>query len=187
LTGRKKGSVLIIGAGAIGLALVKILKIKGFAPIVVSEPVAAKRELAQKFGADTVIDPMNSNLLMSGFELTNGTGFEIVYECAGIPNLISVAMNAVGAGGVVCQLSVIYQNISINPAIMTFKEISLLASYGNTHEENKRCLQWIAEGKLDSRPLVSDLVLLEELPEIYQSRIQSGKAIKVMLQIGEEF
>ncbi len=187
LTGREKGSVLVIGAGAIGLALVKVLKIRGFGPILVSEPVQSKRELAQQFGADAVIDPMNDDLLTSGFQITKGTGFEIVYECVGIPELISTAMNAVGAGGVVCQLSVIYQDISINPAMMTFKEISLLASYGNTHEENKQCLQWMAEGRLDSSPLVSDLVLLEDLPEIYQSRIQSGKAIKVMLQIGEEF
>jgi hypothetical protein len=42
-------------------------------------------------------------------------------------------------------------------------------------------------GKLDGRALISDLITLDELPRVYTERIHTGKAIKVMLQIGEEF
>jgi threonine dehydrogenase-like Zn-dependent dehydrogenase len=45
----------------------------------------------------------------------------------------------------------------------------------------------MAEGKIDARPLISDLISLEELPRVYRERIHPGKALKVMLRIGEEF
>ena len=73
------------------------------------------------------------------------------------------------------------------PATLNFKEISLTASYSNTHAENIACLDWMAKGDVDGRPLISDLISLDELPRVYKERIHTGKALKVMLKIGEEF
>ena len=73
------------------------------------------------------------------------------------------------------------------PTAMNFKEFRFTGSYSNTHEENLQCLQWMAEGKIDSRPLITDLISLDQLPQVYKDRIHPGKVIKVMLQIGEEF
>ncbi|MEA1970581.1 MAG: hypothetical protein U9N37_03050, partial [Thermodesulfobacteriota bacterium] len=60
-------------------------------------------------------------------------------------------------------------------------------SYSNTHEENIQCLRWMSEGKIDGRPLITDYTGLDDLPRIYRERIDTGRAIKVMLRIGEEF
>jgi 2-desacetyl-2-hydroxyethyl bacteriochlorophyllide A dehydrogenase len=187
LSEKNGGSVLVIGAGAVGLALVKLLKVSGFSPIIVSEPSVAKRDLALKFGADQVIDPLQNDLVASSFGITNGEGFSTVFECAGLPDLISVGMNVVGPGGTVCQISVVYKDIMINPAILLFKEIRLTGSYGNTHEENIQCLKWMADKKLDAVPLISDYTTLDELPGLYKDKISTGNTIKVMINIGEEF
>jgi hypothetical protein len=45
----------------------------------------------------------------------------------------------------------------------------------------------MSQGKLDGRPMISDLSTLEELPDLYHEKIHPGKTIKVMLQIGPEF
>lgn len=94
-------------------------------------------------------------------------------------------MNLAGPAERICQLSVIYDQIEINPDVLMFKELTLTAAYGNTQEENLRCLQWMSEGKLDVRPLITDMITLEQLPQICQERIQTGKTIKVMVCIGE--
>ncbi|HDP24730.1 MAG TPA: hypothetical protein ENN34_04730 [Deltaproteobacteria bacterium] len=83
--------------------------------------------------------------------------------------------------------SMIMKNIEISPMILNFKEILLTGSYSNTHEENRQCLQWMARGLLDGRPLISDTSTLDELPALYRDRIDTGNTIKVMLSIGEEF
>ncbi|MCP4665022.1 MAG: alcohol dehydrogenase catalytic domain-containing protein, partial [Deltaproteobacteria bacterium] len=181
-SGKDGGPALVMGGGPIGLALVKLLRLKGFGPIAVTEPVKEKRDLAAAFGADLVIDPFHENTGMHVFECTDGVGFETVFECSGATENVQAAIDFAARGGVVCVVSVILKQVSIMPAAMTFKEILLTASYGNTHEENGLCLEWMAEGKLDGRELISDLISLEQLPDVYKERIHTGKAIKVMLQ-----
>ncbi len=186
-SGKRSGSALVIGAGAVGLALVKILKILEYGPIAVSEPMESKRKLAEKFGADLSIDPLKDDLLSETFRYRGAAGFDTVFECSGLSTMLATAMNVAGPTASVCQLSVIYEDVSINPAVLMFKELNLTGSYGNTHQENRQCLNWMAEGKLNGKDLISDWCSLEELPEVYKTKIHTGESIKVMLNIGEEF
>jgi 2-desacetyl-2-hydroxyethyl bacteriochlorophyllide A dehydrogenase len=184
---RKDGSALVVGGGPIGLALVRLLKIIGFQPIALSEPVAEKRMTAMSSGADVVIDPSADNLGRCVFESTAGIGFETVFECSGCADAVQTAMDATARGGTVCILSMNFGQLPIISTTLNFKEIWLTGSYSNTHEENRQCLQWMADGKLDGRPLITDLISLDRLPNVYKERIHTGKTIKVMLQIGDEF
>jgi (R,R)-butanediol dehydrogenase/meso-butanediol dehydrogenase/diacetyl reductase len=184
---RKNGSALVIGGGPIGLGLVRLLKIIGFGPVVISEPVAQKRSIAESYGADGVIDPFTQDLGACVFNTTGGMGFEIVFECSGVADAIQTAMDAAARSGTVCVVSMNFGQINLSPTTLNFKELWLTGSYSNTHAENIQCLQWMQAGRLDGRPLITDLIALDELPRIYSERIHPGKAIKVMLQIGDEF
>ena len=186
-SGKKGGSALVIGGGSIGLALVRLLKVMGFGPIALSEPVEEKRTLAVRFGADKVIDPFHENLILRVMDETGGSGFDTVFECSGLGDSVQTAVNIAVNGGTVCVVSIIMQNIEIVPVVLNFKEVWLTGSYSNTHEENIRCLRWMAEGKIDGRPLITDHIGLDDLPHVYEERIHTGRAIKVMLTIGEEF
>jgi len=184
---KEGGSALVIGAGPIGIALVGLLKLKGFGPIMVSEPVAEKRALAKTFGADEAVDPFTENLGLCAYACTREVGFETVFECSGIPGNVQAGIDASARGATVCIVSVMFRDMTLSPITLTFKEILLTASYSNTHEENRQVLDWMARGKLDARPLITDLISLDDLPKVYADRIHTGKAVKVMLQIGEEF
>ncbi|MBN2539394.1 MAG: alcohol dehydrogenase catalytic domain-containing protein [Deltaproteobacteria bacterium] len=186
-SGKEGGSALVIGGGSIGLALVRLLKVMGFGPIALSEPVEEKRTLAVHFGADTVIDPFHENLILRVMDETGGAGFDTVFECSGLGDSVQTAVNAAANGGTVCVVSIIMQNIEIVPVVLNFKEVWLTGSYSNTHEENIRCLRWMAEGKIDGRPLITDYISLDDLPHVYEERIHTCRAIKVMLRIGREF
>ncbi len=176
-------SALVVGGGPIGLALVRLLKILEFHPILLSEPVAKKREIAQAFGAGHVIDPLTEDLSRNIFVHTEGRGCDVVFECSGVPSLIQSCMDAAARGGTVCVVSVMYTEARITPITLNFKEIRLTGSYSNTHAENIQCLNWMTEGKLDGRPLITDLISLDQLPDIYEKRIDTGQAIKVMIDM----
>jgi (R,R)-butanediol dehydrogenase/meso-butanediol dehydrogenase/diacetyl reductase len=184
---KDKGSALVIGGGPIGLAVLRLLKIIGFGPVVLSEPLAEKRVIAESFGVDGVIDPFSEDLGACVFNTTGGSGFETVFECSGIPDAIQTAMDAAARSGTVCVVSMNFGQINISPTTLNFKELWLTGSYSNTHAENIQCLQWMQAGKLDGRALITDLIALDQLHRIYAERIHPGKAIKVMLQIGDEF
>ncbi len=186
--GTRGGSALVMGGGAIGIAAVKILKILGYFPIALFEPVDEKRALGGQSGADFLIDPRDGNLADRSFECTGGIGFGTILECSGKTDNIPLALDVAAKGGSVSMISIFFKGIFIaQPLTMNFKEIRFTGSYSNTHEENSTCLKWMAEKKLDARPIITDLIALEELPFIYKKRIQTGEALKVMLKIGDEF
>jgi 2-desacetyl-2-hydroxyethyl bacteriochlorophyllide A dehydrogenase len=181
------GSALVVGGGPIGLAAVRILNVLGFGPIALSEPVEEKRDLGKRFGADFVIDPLKEDISGQGREWTRGTGFETILECSGVSENVSLAFTLAAKGGTICIVSM-FKGLAVNqPMALNFKEPRLTWSYSNTHQENIRCLAWMAEGKIDAREMITDLIPLEELPRVYRERIHPGKAIKVMVKIGEEF
>lgn len=188
IAGGKGGSALVMGGGPIGLAAVRLLKLLGFSPIALSEPVQAKRELGKGFGADRVLDPRTEDLRQAARDWTGGAGFETILECAGAAENIPPAFELIACGGALCMIGMIFAGIALpQPLIMNFKEFRFTGSYSNTHEENSRCLEWMAKGEIDARPLISELISLEELPRVYRERIHPGAALKAMLRIGEEF
>ncbi len=185
--GRRRGSALVVGGGPIGLALVKLLGLMDFGPIILSEPVAAKRELAKAFGAHAAMDPFADDTGRQVFKHTAGHGFDFVFECSGVADNIAQALDWVARGGDVCIVSLIFDPATITPLALNFKEARLTGCYSNTHEENRQILRWMAEGRLDGRPLISDVARLEQLPQVYRERIDPGHAIKVMVDVGESF
>ncbi len=186
-TSSRTGSALVMGGGPIGLAAVRILKILGYGPIVRFEPVNEKRNIALFYGAEHTFDPLEKDTDQQVMAIVPG-GFQKIFECSGVKSNIDRAVNLSMDNGEICIVSMIFTPLTITaPFLMNLKEVRLTASISNTHRENIQCLTWMAEGKLDARPLISDCEPLERLPAVYRERIDTGQAIKVMLQIGEEF
>lgn len=186
-TSDRKGSALVMGGGPIGLCTVRLLKILGYGPIVLYEPVTAKRAIALVYGADHVFNPLEKDADQQAMAVAPG-GFNKTFECSGVKQNIDRAILLSADNGEICIVSMIFSPLEIAaPFLINLKEIRLTASNSNTHEENIQCLRWMAEGKLDARPLISDYALLARLPEIYRERIDTGLAIKALFKIGEEF
>jgi 2-desacetyl-2-hydroxyethyl bacteriochlorophyllide A dehydrogenase len=186
-TGPETGSALVMGGGPIGLSAVRILKILGYHPVVLFEPVKEKRDLALGYGADRVFDPGEKDLDLQVRSMVEG-GFDKIFECSGVTANVSRAFHLAADCGQVCIVSVMFKPLEIPaPYLINFKEIRLTASISNTQAENIQCLNWMAAGTVDARPLISDLVPLAKLPEVYRERIDTGLAIKALLQIGDEF
>jgi len=186
-TGPKTGSALVMGGGPIGLCAVRILKILGYGPIVLFEPVLAKREIALLYGADHVFDPLEKSANLEAMAVAP-KGFDKTFECSGVKSNVDRALILASDNGEVCIVSVIFSPLEIaTPYLINFKEIRLTASISNTHAENIQCLNWMAEGILNARPIISDDEPLERLPVVYRERIDTGLAVKVLLRIGEEF
>ena len=186
-TSGAKGSVLVMGGGPIGLCAVRILKILGYGPIVLFEPIKEKRDIALLYGADHVFNPLEKDTDEQAVTIAPG-GFQKIFECSGVTSNIDRAINLSMDNGEICIVSMIFSPLTISaPFFMNLKEIRLTTSISNSHQETIQCLQWMAEGKIDARPMISDIEPLERLPAVYKDRIDTGLAIKALFVIGEEF
>lgn len=84
-------TVAIVGGGTIGLFTMQWAKIFGAKEVVVFDISDDRLKLAKKLGADEVINTSDSNFMEQVGTLTNGKGFDYVYETAG--NIITIKMS----------------------------------------------------------------------------------------------
>lgn len=96
---RPGGDLLILGAGSMGLTILKLARRHPLGKIVVVEPVQRKRQLAQQFGADVVLDPNHGSLLAQCMQESNGRGFRSVVEASGSPKSARLAFQLLTRGG----------------------------------------------------------------------------------------
>ena len=86
---RHNDVVCILGQGALGLFATQWSRIFGAKTIITSDPLAMKREMSKKMGADYVIDPTTQNVTEEVEKITGGVGCNVVIDCAGVPDTIS--------------------------------------------------------------------------------------------------
>jgi 2-desacetyl-2-hydroxyethyl bacteriochlorophyllide A dehydrogenase len=127
-------SVAIIGAGAIGLLMLQLVKLKGAKEIIVIEPVPEKRKSALLLGASIVIDPFDEQFEEHHLEMCNG-GTDVVIECAGNVPAVEAAFKIVRRGGRIIIFGLADSSSAINFNLQKFfhKEITVKSSLLNPY------------------------------------------------------
>ncbi len=75
--------VAVCGGGPIGLLTVQAMIMAGASELTLIAPIAARRELALKYGADHVIDSTTQDLSARAAEITDDLGYDVVVDCSG--------------------------------------------------------------------------------------------------------
>lgn len=174
-------TVAVIGGGMIGMIMLQLAKLSGAGKLIMLEPVAEKRAVAKKLGADLCIDPLNENvkevLAQNGIDRIS-----CVIECVGKPATMEQAIDIAGKKSVVMMfgLTAPEDTISVKPFEIFQKEITLKASFINPYTQ-KRALELIDNGKLDVTSIVYAHEPLEKLPEILSDASLRAKGKFIIL------
>jgi (R,R)-butanediol dehydrogenase/meso-butanediol dehydrogenase/diacetyl reductase len=106
----------------------------------------------------------------------------VVIECAGVPRLLQTAVDLARSGGVVQLLSFLAEPATINAARWLAKEVTVVASNAYTHDDFRRSMAFLADGRVRAQPLHSRTVRLDEL-EATLSGLSAGPAddVKVLV------
>ena len=115
-------SVLILGGGPIGLAVIQALKAKGAERIIVSEVASRRKEFAKQFGAHFVIDPMEEDVVKRVREICGGQGVNVVFDAAGSQAGLDAAILALRARGTLVNIAVWEKMATITPNHFLFRE-----------------------------------------------------------------
>ena len=159
-------TVAVIGGGMIGMIMLQLAKLSGAGRLIMIEPVAQKRVLAQKLGADLCIDPLNEDVKAVLAE-NHIDRIACVIECVGKTGTMEQAIDIAGKNAVVMLFGLTAPNdlIQVRPFTLFQKEIVLKTSFINPYTQ-KRALALIDSGKIDVTSLVYAVESLERLPEI---------------------
>jgi Zn-dependent alcohol dehydrogenase len=181
-------TVLIMGAGGIGISAVQGARLAGASMILVSDPVAERREAALEFGATHTIDPMAEDVAAHCFELTGGIGMDYAFETAGVAALIDVGLNATRNGGKIICVGAPPLEDPINiPSAVIFaisgkKLCGCMLGSANSLREIPRLVSLWQAGKLDLEGMITARRPLEEVNEGLAD-LTAGKGIRTVLEI----
>ena len=177
-------TVLVIGGGPIGIIMMQLAKYSGASKVIMSEPVAEKRELALKLGATAVVDPINENV--DEFLAGCTQNVDCVIECAGRTQTQEDAIRFAGKGATVMFFGLTGPEdaIRVKPDDIFKKELKITSSFINPYTVS-RAISILDSGVIDVKSIITSLIPIEELPHVLADP-STRRDGKVMVKFGEE-
>lgn len=160
-------SVVVIGAGGVGLSVVQAAALSGANPVVAVDLAENKLELASRLGATALVRVTDAPIRGQVEEALGATGADVVIDTTGIPAVIEQAYELAGPDGRVILVGVppVDGRASIYTLPLHFGKV-LTGSHGGSarpHRDIPRLAALYENGKLDLASLVTDRFSLDEI------------------------
>lgn len=172
---------LVQGGGTIGCIMTQLLYRGGISKVILSEPVAHRREIAKAVGATLVVDPKTEDLPAILKRETNGLGPEYVFDCVGHHKLIEEGIQLVQKGGTIFVVGVADPAgvANIKPYDLFAKELTIKASCLRPYTF-ARAVRYLPY--LNLKPIVSVEYPLEKTKEAIHALRQSQLGCKILVK-----
>jgi L-iditol 2-dehydrogenase len=170
-TPRRGDTVVVIGAGIMGLLHVAALRASG-AFVVVSEPDAMRRAKALELGAHAAIDPSTQDYVEAVGCLSGGRGASVTYVAVGAPTAIEQAVRAAAKRGVISVYASVHprgSSIQVDPNVFHNKEVVLSGSMAQDREDFLDAVCSISQRSIELGPLLSGVFPLDQLELAFEA------------------
>lgn len=180
LSGIRTGdTVLVLGAGPIGLAVAFWARRFGAGRVAVQDIASWQEDRALGMGADVfVVDPADP---VGSAERALGGKADIVFECVGLPGLIAQAVDQVKPRGTILLLGLCTRPDTFNSFAMLSKEVRLVTAAFFTTQEYEASLAALEQGAVAPRTMVTGTITLAETPAVYEALKRRTQQCKVMI------
>lgn len=182
-------SVMIAGQGILGVIALQIAALSGAVPLLVSDYDPARRALALRLGADLALNPADADFAEQVREATGGRGVNAVVEVTGVAAALKQALKYVAREGRISLLGCtrvpdaaidFYQDVHCPGVTLiganTWNRPCFESRPGQwtEHDDYRTFLQLLAVGKMQVRPLISEIVSPEKARDVYE-RLDHGE------------
>ena len=176
-------SVAIIGPGSIGLFHLQAFRSAGASIIIVIglDQDARRLEIAQKLGADHVINGSKEDVVKRVKELTGGLGCDIVVEAANHPSTVGQAIDLASAYGRV-MLFGLYPEATVSPLTLMRSGLSVMGDVATIPAWYQRAIRWLQYKKVSAEPMISRPFRLDQANEAFKA-FSEGQSVKVLFEM----
>jgi len=177
-------TVLITGAGPIGLLVMAAARAAGATDVLVTDVIEEKLDRARDRGADRAIDVSETDLEAAVEAYTDGVGADVVIEASGAQAAIQSTVDAARRGGTIVLIGLADQaTVPLDVLAIIDNEIDLLGSfrYENTYPT---AIDLLADDGVDLEGLVDFRSPLSEIEAAFQ-RATDPSVVKGMISLGE--
>jgi erythritol/L-threitol dehydrogenase len=174
--------VVLAGAGTLGLGMVGAAKLHSPKKLVVMDTKPDRLELAKKFGADLVLNPLNDDVVKIVKEMTNGYGCDIFIEATGHPNAVVQGLQMIRKLGRFVEFSVFSHDVTVDWSIISDrKQLDILGVHLAPY-----CYPFVIDaignGRLPTEGVVTHRLPLEEYEKGIAMMKKGDKSLKILLE-----
>ena len=190
---------LVVGCGPVGLSVIAALRIRDVHPIIAADFSPGRRALAQRMGADMVVDPAESSPYQSWKDMATPPGYDgsryaqlfgsgpkqrpcVIFECVGVPGVIQQVIDGAPSGARIVVVGVCMETDRFEPFFGIVKQLNLQFVLAYTGEEFAASLRHIAEGQVDVTPLITGHVGLEGVKDAFVELANPEQHAKIIVQ-----
>ncbi|CAI9395494.1 Erythritol/L-threitol dehydrogenase [Bacillus sp. T2.9-1] len=173
--------VVLAGAGTLGLGMIGAIKKSGPGKLVVLDLFDDRLELAKKFGADLVLNPLRDDVTKIIKEMTDGYGCDIYIEATGAQKSVEQGLTLIRKLGTFVEFSVFKEPVTVDWSIISDrKELDVLGSHLGPY-----CyplvIEGIMNGDLPTEGVVTHKLPLEEFEKGFKLVKDGKESLKVIL------
>jgi L-iditol 2-dehydrogenase len=165
-------TVVVVGAGMIGLLVVQVLKAKGSRNILAVDVDPRKLALAHRMGATRTLNPKERDVTAAVRDVTGGRGADVSFEVVGHGDTVLTAIRSLRKGGTVVLVGNLSPAVELPLQEVVSREISVLGSCASSGEIPE-CIDLLARGVVDVDPIISLKAPLDDGPELF-ARLYGG-------------
>ena len=147
-------TVVVVGAGMIGLALVQALSQAGCGRLIAVDIATDKLALAPKCGATNIIYSATEDVPAAILRLTEGLGADLAFEAVGVPATVDMALRCLRKGGAATLIGNVTPKVEFPLQTAVTRELTIHGSCAS-QGEYPACLDMLARGALRAAPLIS--------------------------------
>jgi L-iditol 2-dehydrogenase len=173
-------TVLVLGAGPIGLLHLQVARANGAGRVIVSEPSPGRREHARRLGAARTVDPTTEDLAEAVAELTGGEGVDAVIIAIGVPALLGDALKLCRKGGRV-NVFAGFKGTGLSEVeanLLHYRQIRLTGSANSRRADFQTALSLVANGVVDTGSMVTHRFPLADVTDAL-AKVGADDAVKV--------
>lgn len=176
------GTVVVIGAGTIGLFILQGCRLRGAAKLIVADINDFRLDLAGRLGADMVVNPLKQDLRELIAEQTGGSGADVVLEAVGYAKTFDTAVSLTKLGGRVVAVGNLEKTVEFDLQQFIARELTFSGSYASAGEFSQ-CIDLVASGKVQVEPLISEVLPLEDGPAAFDRLLKAEEdLLKIVLE-----
>lgn len=179
-------TVLVMGLGGIGVSIVQGARLANASRIIVSDPVAERRDHAANFGATDILDPTNEDVVARTLELTGGIGVDYAFDGAGHSSLITAGLQASRIGGTTVMVGAATDPLELPiPALLLSQEkklVGCLLGSCNGHRDVPRFLALWRKGVLDLESMISHRRPIADV-NLGLDDMREGRGLRTVLEL----
>jgi L-iditol 2-dehydrogenase len=173
-------TVLIMGAGPIGLMHLQLVLLSGAGAVIVSQRSPARRALAERLGATVAVDPTSQDLAEVVDDITGRRGVDLAIIAIGVPELVNEALRLTRLGGRVNIFAGLAGKgwAEVEANLIHYRQLMVTGSSDVRRSDYEAALDLITSERVDTASLVTHRFPLEDVAGAFATAA-GREAVKV--------